>query len=318
MNHECTSHRTLIGFASALLGCALSAHAAAENSDTRPIASPSESVPALSAASVDAQGSLGLADLGRAWFDPWPHSHKSASGTPRVHHFLLEPAFLGRELLTDFRMVNGVDEDEMELEAEIEWALTRRMGLVLEAPMESIKPADESRETGLGDLGLGVRAVLLDLPRLTFAASLGASIPTGDEDRGLGSGEIELSPSLAAWIDLGGWVALNLQAGTSHGLKSDDAEFFWRGGLSWSFMLYGDDAPHTHGHFSPGMFSLLGEIDGRTGLSGEDNDTSTAQALLGASLSLTSKVDVRGGYILPLGKPREIDNAFILGVVVHF
>ena len=59
------------------------------------------------------------------WLDPWPHTHFSRQGTPFVHLFLTEPAFLDRDLFLDYRIIRGADENEMELEAELEWAFTR-------------------------------------------------------------------------------------------------------------------------------------------------------------------------------------------------
>lgn len=35
--------------------------------------------------------------LREGWFDPWPHKHFSRNGTPLVHSFGLEPAFLDRD-----------------------------------------------------------------------------------------------------------------------------------------------------------------------------------------------------------------------------
>ncbi|MEO6435326.1 MAG: hypothetical protein ABIP55_06140, partial [Tepidisphaeraceae bacterium] len=80
-----------------------------------------------------AQDPLGFS-LTQAWLDPWPHADLSRRGTPFVHLFNLEPAFLDRDLILSYRFTNAPDEREAELEAEIEWALTRRIGLLIETP----------------------------------------------------------------------------------------------------------------------------------------------------------------------------------------
>src|SRR5688500_12933165 len=55
------------------------------------------------------------------WIDPWPHADLSRRGTPFVHLFNLEPAFLDRDLILSYRFTDAADEREAELEAEIEW-----------------------------------------------------------------------------------------------------------------------------------------------------------------------------------------------------
>jgi hypothetical protein len=56
--------------------------------------------------------------------------HANPCGTPFVHGFLTEPAFLGRDLFVDMTRSG----DETEAEVEVEWSLTRRLGLVAELP----------------------------------------------------------------------------------------------------------------------------------------------------------------------------------------
>ena len=72
--------------------------------------------------------------LTESWLDPWPHSHFSRRGTPFIHLFLTEPAFLDRDLFFDFGIARAGRENEMEMEVELEWAITRRLGLVIEMP----------------------------------------------------------------------------------------------------------------------------------------------------------------------------------------
>ena len=105
----------------------------AEHDDGTPSAGHSHdgTPPARDSFLPDAYPSPFGADLTTGWLEPWPHSHFSRRGTPYVHLFNLEPAFLDRDLFFDYRRVDGVGEDEVELEVELEWALTRRIGIVL-------------------------------------------------------------------------------------------------------------------------------------------------------------------------------------------
>jgi len=75
-------------------------------------------------------------------FAPADHTHFTRRGTPLVHLFFVEPAVLHRDFFLDYRSGNNVggSTDEQELEAELEWALTKRLGIVIEAPYLGLNP----------------------------------------------------------------------------------------------------------------------------------------------------------------------------------
>src|SRR5688500_17554245 len=65
--------------------------------------------------------------LAEGWLDPWKHADFSRRGTPFVHMFNLEPAFLDRDLFIDYVATKSVDDErERELAFELEYAFTRR------------------------------------------------------------------------------------------------------------------------------------------------------------------------------------------------
>ena len=269
---------------------------------------------------------FGLAPAG-AWLDPWPHSHFSRRGTPFVHLFNLEPAFLDRDLFLDYRFAAGAGEDEAELEAELEWALTRRIGLVIEAPLVSLNPDDGQTERGLGDVAVAPRFLLADAEEFLLAANLELTLPTGQSSRGLGGGEAALAPSLSAWVDLGGgldnWYSLSTQVGSEHGLESGDAELFYNVAFTYSFLgprLFrgGSDEHSGPRHFPPGLTSLIVEYTGRTGLGGEDDGRTTGELLFGGSYNVTQSWEVRAAYQHPIGGPRDIDYGYVLSLIYHF
>ena len=261
-----------------------------------------------------------------AWLDRWPHSHFSRRGTPFVHLFNLEPAFLDRDLFLDYRVAAGDEEDETELEAELEWAITRRIGLVIEAPLASVNPEAGETEQGLGDVAVAPRFLLAETDVFLLAGNLEVSLPTGSESRGLGSGEFALAPSLSAWLDLGGgegnWFTLSAQVGTERGLESADGEWFYNAALTYSFLgprLSHGTHDHTgHFHFPPGLTSLIVEYTGRTGVGGADDGRSTGELLFGASYNLTEAWEARAAYQVPVGGERDIDYGYVLSLIYHF
>ena len=72
---------------------------------------------------------------GGGLLEPFEHIHLSRLGTPLVHSFGVEPAFTGRDLFTDYRFRSGDGITEHEIGFELEWAFTRRLGIIVEAPV---------------------------------------------------------------------------------------------------------------------------------------------------------------------------------------
>lgn len=257
------------------------------------------------------------------WLDPWPHTHHSRPGTPFVHTFASEPAFLGRELFLDAAFRDGPEEREIEVEAELEYAVTRRIGVVVEAPYAFLNPEEGDAENGLGDLAVAPRFLLLEEDRFLLSANVEFSFPTGNDEKELGSGQPAINPSLSAWVDLGARFTLQANAGVEHGFETDFDALTWGGALAYSFTLW--DRPEMLGmdeavrsHFPAGLTSLIAEVRGEHPLDGEDKGSGTAEVIFGASYSVTPHLELRGGLVLPAWKPRELERGVILGVIYHF
>jgi hypothetical protein len=259
-------------------------------------------------------------DIFRGWLERWPHAHDSARGTPYRHPVGLEPAFLSRDLILTYRRTQADREEEQEFELEAEWAFTRRLGVAVEVPYVHIDPPGESSEQGFGDIAIAPRALLVETEPFLLSLNLEVVIPTGQESRGLGGGEAALAPSLSTWIDLGCWITLQGQVGTETGLESSDTEFFYKANLTWTIRgpaLYDPGQGPIHG-VPPGLVSAFVEYSGRTIWKGEDDGDSTGECLFGLSYQVTSTLEVRGGYEIPVGGPQEIDRSFFFGALFHF
>ena len=145
-------------------------------------------------------------------------------------------------------------------------------------------------------------------------------IPTGDEDRGLGSGEVALAPSFSAWLDLGHWWALNTQLGIEHTLEHSETELLVRASLVYT-LGRADHQPadeHHPGHLPTGLWSLIFEVDGTVGLAGGEDGVVNAEGIVGVYYGLSEGVALRAGYQFPLSSPRELDGGLTTGVVCHF
>jgi len=272
-------------------------------------------------------------------FDPVSHTHFSRRGTPLIHLFFLEPAALHRDLFVDYRIGNNVDgsADEQELETELEWALTKRLGLVIELPFLSLNPDDGRTTAGFGDLAIAGRALLVDGDETMLAVNLAVSTPTGDDTRGLGAGEAVISPTVSIWQDLGDWYSFHAQFGPEIGLESGQTEMFWAAALTKSFQgpAFCRECHHAHHdhhddhfscetdhgehlHFEPGLTSFILELNGSTGLS-EPNDGQTFFEMIpGISYVPWEMTELRFGVRFPLYQPERLDNQLIFSYIRNF
>ncbi|MCA9314882.1 MAG: hypothetical protein KDB73_05275 [Planctomycetes bacterium] len=247
-------------------------------------------------------------DLRRGWFECFEHVHEGRCGTPMVHAFLTEPAFLGRDLIVGAEL----GEDEREVEAEIEWALSRRLGLVVEVPWI------DAESTGFGDPALGLKALLVEEERALLSASIKVEVPMASTSSGLGSGSWAYGAGLHGWFDLGSWTTLQTYLGVEHLPAEDETELVWSlslgKSLGWHPFL-GDcgSAQHDHG---PTSVTLMAEVAGVAPLGSSDDDLS-GRWLLGASLPLSRSLDLRGGFTRTWGDT-EREEAWVVEVIVHF
>lgn len=247
--------------------------------------------------------------------DPFEHIHFSSRGTPIVHSFGIEPAFTGRDLFLDYRHRSGDGFTENEIELELEWAFTRRLGVIFEVPYIFEDEDGEETKDGFGDLAIVPRAILLEKERFTLTSQIEIVAPTGTNGFG---GETTIAPGFASWFDLGDWWTLNAQLGVEHIFDEDETELLFGVGLVKS--LGSEDKPSdTHGHpTAAGLFHLHLEVTGSVPLKGEEEGAVHAEGLVGLSYGVSPQMDLRVGYEFPLTSPREFDGGVVAGVVWHF
>ena len=256
--------------------------------------------------------------LTEGWLDPWPHSHFSQGGTPFVHGFGIEPAYLDRDLFVDSAFIWGEDEKEFETEIELEWAFTRRLGVVVEVPYIERNPDVGPTVSGFGDMAIAPRALLYEGERFLVSANLEISLPTGSESKGLGGEEVGLAPSFSTWFDLGNRTTMLSQVGFETGVESGDSEIFYSAAFTHSILTRSGDTSHDMIHFPAGMLNLITEFTGRTGTNGPDDSKSSAELLFGLSYLLDPNWEIRGAYQFPVVGNTEFEKAVIFGMIYHF
>lgn len=261
-------------------------------------------------------------NLGSHWLDPWHHEH-FRNGVPLIHNFGFEPAFLGRELFVDYSYVSVDEGSEHELEMELEWALTRRIGVVLEQGYSFVDPDGEKSVDGWGDFAVVPRLLLADCDRCIISMNLEIAAPTGSDEVGAGE-EWHLAPFLTTWCDLGNWWSLTTQTGFEFAMDSEETEFFFAAGIAKAIRVF--DARATagadgHRHEVPtGILSLIAEVSGAAVVDGDPSDEGvfSLEGLVGVGLGATSSLDLRAGYLFPLNAHSELDGGVTIGAIHRF
>lgn len=277
-------------------------------------------------------------------------THRSSAGTPWVHPFTIEPPQLHRDLFMFYKYMKdaeGTQIDEHELEFHVDWALTRRLGIVLAAPYLGLIGPDE-QATGFGDMEIAPRIVLIESERFFLATNIFITVPTGDESLDLGAGETVMSPMLTTWHDLGSWSApwtnwntAYLNVGPETGISSGETTMVYTAVFAHSFLgpklIFphhhggghgnghgGSNGHHHNGHahgsqefagtispigpgYPPGMTSLIFEFNGQSELFAERE--TYFQLLTGINYILTDSAEVRFGVNLPLNEREAQMNA---------
>ncbi|MCF6313095.1 MAG: hypothetical protein L3J39_11645 [Verrucomicrobiales bacterium] len=264
-------------------------------------------------------------DFTEGWFDRAEHRHVSALGTPMAHPFRLEPASIHSDVFVDYSFRKGAEGNEQEAEMEMEFALTRRIGLVVEVPYSYLNPKGGASVDGLGDLAIAPRFLLAEYERFSLAFNIEVELPTGDEARGLGGGEVAYAPSISTWHDLGNWWVLNTQTGLESSSSSNELFFLTSlihtlGSKKRNLLDHeGHEHDDAHKHLPKGLLSLILELDTRVGLSGDAEKGSVAvEGILGAYYGVTEAFNLRLGYQFPVTNPREFDGGLIVGALWLF
>jgi len=248
---------------------------------------------------------------------PFEHIHLSESGTPYVHSFGIEPAFTGRDLFIDLTYREGKGAAEHESEIELEWAFTKRLGMILEVPYVWEDEEGTATGSGFGDLAIVPRALLIDSERFLLTAQMEVVLPTGSSRFG---GDTAIAPGIAMWNDLGNWWTLNTGVSIEHGFDADSTELLFGVGVVKSFGEKAADlAGHAgHSHSTAGLLHLHLEATGSTPLNGPDECDINIEALVGISYGLAAGFDIRAGYLFPITTPKDIEKGFTAGLIFHF
>ncbi len=264
-------------------------------------------------------------------FAPIDHTHFSDLGTPFVHPFTLEPPQIHQDAFFIYKFTDNTMEgsDEYEAEGHLDWALTRRLGFVFASPLVGNRESDGTHNVGMGDLEIAPRVMWIKRDRFIMASNFFITVPTGDETRDLGAGEVTLAPFVTTWHDLGNWNTLLLNVGPEIGVDTGSTSMIYsfslthswlgtpildNGGHRWHEGHDDEDDEHHGGHdhaqhFAPGMKTVYLELNGETPL--DDSSAPTLVELMpGFSYVLAESAEIRFGVLFPVSETKRFDRQY--------
>lgn len=205
----------------------------------------------------------------------------------------------------------GVKSENWEAKAALSYGLFDSLDLVFEAPYSwtSTKDAEGTiRNDGPADLSVAVKWRFFEREGLSFALKPSVTLPTGDEDKGLGSGRSSYGITTIATYSKDPW-AFHLNLGIAHNdykLQADEdanRRDIWNASFATEFQV------------AKGV-RLVANV-GTERNSDVESDTHPAFALGGIIFSLSESIDIDAGIKWGLNGP-EPDISLLAGLAFRF
>lgn len=233
--------------------------------------------------------------------------------------FRTEAPFVERNFRIDYLGTNSLTEpvaDQSEFAAELSYSFTERFGMIVGVPVLMRDNLDEPDASGFGDLNAGLRYVALGYENSDpFKLALGLNVlaPTGDAGRSLGEGQTFIEPEVLLFQKLGARTFVQGQFSLGIPTAGGDAskEFGWNLGMGHVFVDF------TSSRWFKFPTPIL-ELNGATGLGGEDAGTTVLDITPGLRWTIGSRAFGGVGMSVPLTGSREFDTQFIFSLIYRY
>ncbi len=205
----------------------------------------------------------------------------------------------------------GVKSENWEAKAALSYGFLDSLDLVLEAPYSWTGTEDAEgtiRNDGIADMSVAVKWRFFEREGLSFALKPSVTLPTGDDDKGLGNGRPSYGITAIATYAKDPW-AFHLNIGIAHN----------------NYKLQADEDANRKDIWSASFATEL-QVAKRLKLvanagvernSDVESDTHPAFALGGVVCSLTENIDIDAGVKWGINGP-EPDYSFLAGVAFRF
>jgi hypothetical protein len=213
----------------------------------------------------------------------------------------------------------GVDKEEGVTEKSYEvpttpflsYGITDEMDIVFGLPHASVSVEDGGTTTavrGVTDMSIELKARFYENNGLSFALKPGVSLPTGDEDKGLGNGKVSYGAFFISTKEMEPW-AFHFNLGYLRNVyklqadKEANRKDIWRVSLAAQVKVVQD-------------LAVAANI-GRETNSDKTSNTDPAFILGGVIYSITEDFDIDFGIKAGLNKP-ETDISYLAGAAFRF
>lgn len=245
----------------------------------------------------------------------WGESHKS-KGLHFSHPLISESPSPDTKIRLDYFFLDEIEEEgeegaifnEHTIRLEAEYAFNRNISIEVDVPYTFIDPEKGSNEDHINNIEIGLKlaSYIFEEHRVLIGGGLEFGIPTGDDDKGIGSDNIiEIEPFL------------------SFGYKVQNFEFV--SFLSLGFPVNqdeGDELGYNISflyHITHSIEALL-EFDGEYVLNGEEDGDSVFNIDPGIKILPFKNKDIHIGFGagFPLSDDEEFNYRLIGSFIYHF
>jgi hypothetical protein len=201
----------------------------------------------------------------------------------------------------------GVTEKGYELAPTLTYGLTDSVDLVLTVPYQSLKLKEAGvsvlSESGLADSAVELKWNFYNRDNIGLALKPGLTLPTGDEDKGLGAGKAGYGAFLIGSLDQSPFMVHANIGYFRNENEGGERENIWHGSLATEYAV--SDA-----------LTAVANIGLETNPD-PDSDTPPAFLLGGFIYSVTDTISVDGGVKFGLNNP-ETDYSIMAGMTLTF
>jgi opacity protein-like surface antigen len=218
------------------------------------------------------------------------------TGTVEAGHWELE-------LSAERASATNGDAKGLELATTLSYGLSENIDLSISAPYQSIKIAGEDTQKGLADLSLGLKWRFVEQENLNLALTASASLPTGDEEKGLGAGRSQYAANFIADYQLSELTLFANSGYTYANNRASENKDIWNVALAAEYA------------FSESFAANLEWSSERNAEAGADQHP----AYLGAGItwSPTEQLDIDLGYQYGLNDAAD-DYIVAAALTLHF
>ena len=187
------------------------------------------------------------------------------------------------------------------------YGLTENIQLGVEIPFDIIRPKDDANEEGLGDITLVGKTLIFPEKEKTpsFLLKTAVKLETGDEDKGLGSGDEDVSFIFAATKSLG---QNTIHANIGYTFVGNDFDDTLK-----DLLIYGVALEY----FMTDELSLVSEIY----VESDDNfnkDSHTINPLIGLTYQATEKIRFDAAFKTGIRYNQKTEYGIISGISISF